>query len=242
MKSVVLSRSISALGAVAVLAASLAPLAAQPTGTVQGQVSFQGTPPKNQPVNFGPEKQCAALHKGKVVFTEDIIVNKNGTLKNVLVRISSDVKGSFAPPKTPAVIDQKGCVFVPHVTAVMVGQTVTFPNSDPLLHNVRVMSNKGQGFNIAQPIQGMKYDRVFKIPEVGIQLKCDVHFWMSGYLHVLPHPFFAVTGDDGSFKIAGLPPGTYTLEAWHEKLGTQTTKVAIAAGEVRTVSFAFRGP
>lgn len=215
---------------------------AQATGTVQGQVSFQGSPPKPAPINFGAEKQCAALHKGKPVFTEEIVVNPNGTLRYVLVRVASEVKGSFAPPKTPAVVDQKGCVFVPHVTAAMVGQTVSFPNGDPLLHNVRVMSNKGQGFNIAQPIQGMKYDRVFKTPEIGIQLKCDVHFWMSAYLHVLPHPFFAVTGSDGSFKIAGLPPGTYTLEAWHEKLGTQSAKVTIGAGEVKTVNFAFRGP
>ncbi len=123
--------------------------------------------------------------------------------------------------------------------AVQAGQPVEFRNSDPLLHNIRANSKQGQSFNIAQPVKGMKQVRKFSKPEIGIQLRCDVHWWMAGYLHVLPHPFFAITGDDGTFTIKGVPAGTYRLEAWHEKLGTQTKTVTVKPGETVTVDFTF---
>lgn len=208
-------------------------------GTVSGKVNFEGTAPVPKPVNFGAEKQCALVHGDKPPMEETIVVNSNNTLKNTLVYIKEGVSGTFETPKDALEINQRGCVFSPHVAAGMAGQTVRFKNGDDLLHNVRSISQKGQTFNIAQPIKDMSIDKVFKQPEIGIQLKCDVHFWMLSYLHIFEHPFFAVTGEDGSFTIPNLPAGTYTLEAWHEKLGTLTQSITVADGEDKTTSFTF---
>ena len=208
-------------------------------GTVTGTVLFQGTPPAPQPINVGAEQQCVVAHGGHAPVFEDVVVNGNGTLRDVLVYVTGQVPGTYAPPTTPVVFAQKGCVFVPHVAALMVGQPLDVRNDDPVLHNVRAQSKQGQAFNIAQPMQGMKTTKTFKTQEIGIPLKCDVHFWMTSYVHVLAHPFFAVTGEDGSFTITGLPPGTYTLEAWHGKLGTQTGTITVEAAGTQTLSFTY---
>jgi len=208
-------------------------------GTVSGKVVFEGTPPPVKEIQFGAEKQCALGHQHPPTY-EDIVVNGNGTVKWVLVRVVEDVPGDYPAPTEPVVVDQHGCVFSPHVTAARVGQPVEFHNDDPLLHNVRGASKQSQGFNIAQPVQGSKTARVFKKPEIGMLVKCDVHFWMASYLHILPNPFFAVTGEDGTFTISGLPAGAYTIEAWHEKLGTQTQHVTVTDGQTALVDFTFK--
>ncbi len=208
-------------------------------GVIVGKVVFKGTPPKPEPVSFGAELQCKNMHKDKPLYKEDIVVNKNGTLKWVLVYLKEGVKGKFTPPNEPVEIDQVGCWFIPHAAAAMVGQKVIFKNSDPVLHNVRGASHVSQNFNVAQPMAGMKSEEVFKKPEIGIQLKCDVHFWMSGFLHVLPHPFFAITKDEGTFKIENVPAGKYVIEAWHEKLGTQTKTIEVKDGQTAEVTFEF---
>jgi plastocyanin len=225
------------------LAALTVTSAAAQTGTITGRVVFKGTPPKPKEVSASAMKaadaKCAALHKGKPLQIAEVQVGPNGGLKWVLVYIKGGVKGNFKPPTKPVIVDQTGCLFVPHAVAVQAGQPVEFRNSDPLLHNIRANSKQGQSFNIAQPVKGMKQVRKFSKPEIGIQLRCDVHWWMAGYLHVLPHPFFAITGDDGTFTIKGVPAGTYRLEAWHEKLGTQTKTVTVKPGETVTVDFTF---
>lgn len=204
---------------------------------VSGKVNFIGTAPTPKAVNFGPEKQCALVHGDKMPMEETILVNSNNTLRNVLVYIKEGVSAPSAAPTEPVVIDQAGCVFKPHVTVARVGQKVVFKNSDTLLHNVRTLSKANKAFNIAQPIQNMKTEKTFTEPEIGIQLKCDVHFWMLSYLHVLSHSYHAVTGEDGSFSIKDLPVGTYTIEAWHEKLGTQVQTITVAEGEQKTLDF-----
>ncbi len=213
------------------------------TGSITGRVLFRGTPPKPKEISASAMKaadaKCAALHQGKGITTEEVVVNPNGTLRWVLVWVREGVKGTFPRPTKEVLVDQVGCVFRPHAVAVQVGQPVIFLNSDPLLHNVRTQSKKGNSFNIAQPLKGSKQVRTFRNPEIGIPIRCDVHFWMSGYLHVIPHPFFAITGSDGSFTITGLKPGSYTVEAWHEKLGSQTQKVTVPAGGSAKVEFAF---
>ncbi len=226
---------------VAVAALAHASVAWAAGGTVSGKVVFEGTPSPAKEIQFGAEKQCALGHEHPPTY-EDIVVNGNGTLKWVLVRVVEDVPGDYPVPTEPVVVDQHGCVFSPHVTAARVGQPVEFRNDDPLLHNVRGASKQSQAFNIAQPVQGSKTARVFKKPEIGMLVKCDVHFWMTSYLHILPNPFFAVTGDEGTFTISGLPAGTYTIEAWQEKLGAQTQQVTVAEGQAAPVAFTFKSP
>ena len=207
--------------------------------TITGKVNFKGQAPAATPINFGAEKQCADLHGGKPVLPEDFVVNPNGTLQWALVHIKEGAQPGTEVPAQPAEIDQNGCMFVPHVIAVRVGQKVNIKNGDPVLHNVRNEAKNMKIFNLAQPIQGMTTARVFDKPEIGMKLRCDVHFWMTGYVHVLDHPYYALTGEDGSFKIENLPAGTYTLEAWHEKLGTQTQTVTVTAEEEKATDFTF---
>ena len=207
---------------------------------VSGKVAFEGTAPTPKPINFGAEKQCAMMHGDKTPTSEDLVVNPNNTVKWVLVYVKEGISGEFKAPDQPVVVNQKGCLFSPHAVGMMVGQKINFTNDDSVLHNVRANTKVNKMFNIAQPIQGMTTTKTFEQPEIGIQMRCDVHFWMSSYIHVLKHPFFAVTGDDGSFSIKDLPAGTYTIEVWHESLGTQTQIVTVADGESKEANFTLK--
>ncbi len=218
----------------------LAPVPARAEGgTVSGKVVFEGQAPAPQPIHFGAERQCALMHGDKMPVNEDLVVNPNGTVRWTLVYVKEGVTGPYTAPDEAVVIDQVGCVFVPHAAAAMKGQKVTFKNSDPVLHNVRDMPKMSKAFNIAQPVQGMTTTKTIDTAETGIQLRCDVHFWMRSYLHVLDHPFYAVTGEDGTFELKGLPPGDYVIEAWHEKLGTRTASVKIEEGKGATADLIF---
>ena len=208
--------------------------------TVSGKIAFEGDAPTPTPINFGAEQQCALMHGDKKPLNEDLIVNPNKTVKHVLVYVKEGATGDFPAPTTPVEIDQNGCMFSPHVSVAMAGQKVVFKNGDELLHNVRTESKVNKIFNIAQPVKDMTTEKVFQEPEVGIHIRCDVHYWMSAYLHVLKYPFFAVTGEDGSFTIKDLPAGTYTIEVWHEKLGAQTQVVTVGEGEQKTVDFTLK--
>lgn len=208
--------------------------------TLSGKVSFEGEAPKAVPIQFGAEKQCADMHKDNPPVNEDIVINPDKTVKGALIYIKEGAKGQFPAPEEPVTIDQKGCVFAPHVVGVMAGQKVVFKNSDPVLHNVRTDSKINKVFNIAQPIQDMETKKAFDKPEIGIRVKCDVHFWMAGFIHVLANPYFAVTGEDGSFTIKDLPAGTYTVEIWHEKLGTQDQTVTLTDGESKEINFTLK--
>ena len=139
-------------------------------------------------------------------------------------------------------MDQKGCRYIPHVCGVQVGQTVAISNSDPLIHNVHALPKNNREFNFGQPARTPPVERVFQQAEIGLPFKCDVHGWMNAYANVVTHPFFAVTTDEGSFEIKGLPPGTYTLEFWHERLGTQTQSVTVDAAAPATVNASFAPP
>jgi plastocyanin len=174
-------------------------------------------------------------------FQETYMVGSDGkSLANVFVYVKDGLGNyMFDTPTEPAQIDQQACRYHPHVFGMMVGQTLEILNSDPTLHNIHALPKGNQEFNTGQPIQGMKTTHVFTKPEVMVPFKCDVHGWMNAYVGVLPHPFFAVSAADGTYTIKGLPPGTYTIEAWHEKLGTKTQSVTIGASESKTADFSF---
>jgi plastocyanin len=210
-------------------------------GVIAGWVSYQGKPPRPKSINFGAEKACADLNRDKSPVYENLVVNPNGTLKWTLVCIRGEVPGTREAPSEPVVVDQVGCTFVPHAVAVMAGQEIEYRNSDPVAHNIRGTATKNTQFNTIFSSK-MSTRSKFEEPEVGIPLKCDIHFWMAGYVHVLPHPFFAITGDDGSFVLPRVPPGSYTLLAWHETLKTQTRRVTVRAGEVKEVEFTYSSP
>ena len=206
--------------------------------SVTGKATFTGTPPNPAKIDMNADPVCAG--SGSTVTSEDVVVNSNGTLKNVFVYVKEGLEGqTFTAPTEKVVMNQQGCHYSPHVFGAQVNQPVEIVNSDATLHNVHGMPKASKEFNLGMPIQGMKVTRKFDKPEVMVKFKCDVHPWMHAYVGVVDHPFFAVTGEDGSFEIKNLPPGQYTLEAWHEKFGTQTQQITVDdSGKVADFTFA----
>ena len=170
--------------------------------------------------------------------TNYYVVGADGGFGNVFVYVKEGLEGhTFPAPSDSVTIDQNGCRYIPHVFGIRVDQTLVILNSDPLLHNIHARPISNTEFNIGIPVPGMKFERTFTTPEVMVPFKCDVHGWMNAYVGVLDHPYFAVTGENGSFDINNLPPGDYVVEAWHEMLGTQTQNVTV--GEKATVELSF---
>lgn len=205
---------------------------------IVGRVRFNGEPPKRRPINFGAEKKCH-IHETPPL-DDSLVVSPNREIQWVLVRIAGSVPGNHPAPSKPAMMDQKGCVFLPHVLVVRSGQEVEIHNSDEVLHNVRGESVINPPFNRNLPKGAEPIKMKFANAEIGVKVKCDVHFWMGGYIHVVPHPYFAVTGEDGAFTIDKVPPGTYKVETWHEKLGKQVQDVTVKDGEVKTIDFTYQ--
>jgi hypothetical protein len=220
-------------------APAAAPAASADAGSVSGMVRLEGNPPALPAIQMAADPTCQAQHKTPVRVM-DVVVGPTGELANVFVYIK-DYRGAAPAPSSPAVLDQKGCLYIPHVFGVQVGQPLQIRNSDPTLHNIHALAKVNPEFNEGQPVQGMVSTKKFARPEVMIRVKCDVHAWMNSYLGVLPHPYFGTSNNQGSFNIANVPPGTYTLEAWHEKYGTQTQQVTIGPKESKQVSFTFKG-
>jgi hypothetical protein len=209
-------------------------------GGIKGTVALNGVPPKNEPIRMNADPVCVKEAQGTQT-QETFVVGSDGkTLGNVFVYVKDGLGNYvFDTPTDPVVLDQKGCRYIPHVFGVRVNQPVEIVNSDPTLHNIHATPKANAEFNNGQPIQGMKMTHTFTSPEVMVPFKCDVHGWMNSYVGVMNHPYFAVTNADGSFELTSLPPGTYTIEAWHERLGTQTQTVTIAANETGQVTFTF---
>ena len=208
-------------------------------GGVTGMVTFAGTAPAAAALPMDSDPNCVS--QGAPATDETVVMGEGGALQNVFVYVK-DGLGSlrFPVPATAILLDQKGCRYVPHVLGAQVGQAVEVLNSDPTLHNIHAVPTANQEFNTGQPLPGMKHVHRFSAREVMVPFKCDVHPWMHAFIGVVDHPFFAVTGPDGGFQLTGLPPGTYTIEAWHETLGAQTQTVTIGARETGTVGFTFK--
>jgi plastocyanin len=207
-------------------------------GGVKGVVNYSG-PDGDTPIAMNADPNCAALHTTPVDTGKFLM--KDGKLGNVFVYVKTGLEGkTFPAPTEKKVLDQQGCQYHPHVMGIQVGQPLSIKNSDSTLHNVHAMPKSNEEFNTAQPVQNMEYDKTFTKAEVMLPFKCDVHPWMNAYLGVMDHPYYAVSGEDGSFSIDKLPAGTYTLEAWHEELGTATQQVTVAANQTADVTFDFQ--
>jgi hypothetical protein len=211
------------------------------TASIAGTVRLAGEPPRRRVLDVS-ERVCKEHHGDNLPTDESVIVNADGTLRNVVVWVKKGLEGwTFPVPSEPAILDQVGCTYVPHVLGMRAKQPLQIRNSDPVLHNVHSLPTRNQDFNIGQPTKGTVDSRTFANREVAIRFKCDVHGWMSAYVAVVDHPYFAVTGDGGVFSLAKLPPGTYEVEAWHEVYGTSSQSVKIADGESKTLEFTFTG-
>ncbi len=210
-------------------------------GTITGKVNFTGDKPAMRNIDMSANPACSRAHSTPQK-SEEVVVNGNNTLANTFVWIKSGLPDrQWTPPTQPVTLDQQGCMYKPHVVGVMTGQNIEVRNDDPTNHNIHPMPRINQEWNESQPPKGDPKMKSFAREEVMIPVKCNVHPWMRAYIGVVSHPFYAVTGDDGTFTIKGLPPGKYTLEAWHEKYGPQDVEVTVAPKETKNVDFNYKG-
>ncbi len=213
------------------------PVDAATAGNIAGSVVFEGTAPSMDAIDMSSESVCAAKHASTPMI-EEVVVNGNGTLANVFVYVKEGLESLQFPTPGAVLLDQNGCVYLPHVLGVMAGQDITIKNSDGLLHNINASPAEQRGFNTSQPV-AMETTRAFGTAEVMVPLRCDVHCWMNAYVGVLDHPYHSVSNGSGAFSLSTLPPGDYVIEAWHERYGTQTQNVTVTTGQTAEVTFTF---
>ena len=231
---------------IAIVAAAVAVWAVPGTGTgsgvgtIKGRVLFTGPPTRNPLIAMGADPNCVKINAATKVYQELVIVNPNGTLANVLVTIVGEVPGATVP-KTPVVIEQRGCIYHPRMLGAMVGQTLRIINNDHTLHNITGVSEKGNRFSSAQPQAGMTFEFTLKDPEVLMLVRCQIHKWMLGYIGVMSNPFFDVTGDDGAFTLRNVPEGKYTIETWHERYGRHRKEVEVSDGGTAVLDVTYTG-
>src|SRR5450432_448536 len=207
--------------------------------TVKGVVKFAGKAPLAKPISMAADPSCSKQHSSPVLMQE-VMADAKGDLENVVVFVSEGLGDrTFDPPSQPVVVEQKGCMYLPHVLAVRANQTLELVNDDPTSHNIHPVPANNREWNKAEP-PGSKMEDSFAREEIAIPVKCNVHPWMRGYIAVFKHPYFAVTDKNGSFELKDVPPGTYTITAWQERLGTQTQKVTVGASEAKTVDFSLK--
>jgi plastocyanin len=209
------------------------------SASVKGTVTFTGTAPAAKRINMAADPSCAKQHAAPALMQE-VETDKKGDLQDVIVFISDGLGDrTFDTPTQGVVIEQKGCLYEPHVLAMQANQQLEVVNADPVMHNIHPMPSNNREWNKAE-VPGSKIDESFPRAELAIPVKCNLHPWMRGYIAVFKHPYFMVTGKDGSFDLSNLPPGSYSLTAWHEKLGTMTQQVTVGANETKTVDFVFK--
>jgi plastocyanin len=212
-------------------------------GTIEGTVSFAGKAPDRVEIDMAQDPACVMSSDGKN-YTEGYVVN-DGKLANAFVYVKDGLgKRIYPAPTSPVIIDQKGCRYVPHVVGVMAGQAVEFRTSDPTMHNINVQPSGGTNaaFDMSQAANGDAMRHTFSQPQTMIPVRCNNHPWMQAFINVSGNPFFAVSDSQGHFVIRGLPPGTYTLEVVHEKLGTKDQSVTVASHQTAKADFTFNRP
>jgi plastocyanin len=208
-------------------------------GDLTGTITFKGTPPAEKeltPIKDDPN--CAALYPGAVPTTKFYVVNAQGDLADVVVSLKGVTGKSTGASAAPAMLDQKGALYTPQIVAIQTGQKLIVKNSDPLVHNVHTKPTANPESNEVQMSGGADLTYTFDKPEMFLKFQCDVHPWMFAWVSVFDSPYFAVSGANGKFTIKNVPPGKYTLEAAHRKLGTQTAEIEVKAdGTVQDFSF-----
>ena len=209
-------------------------------GSITGTITFEGKAPKMKPLKVDADPICVANNE-IAPKKEWLILDENKGVKNVLVFVTEGLNIDYSPPEEPVVIDQKGCIYSPHVLGIMAGQQLDILNNDGTLHNIHALPKVNKEFNKAQPRSKKKLSVKFEKPEAPFKVKCDVHPWMGAYIGVFDHPCFAVSGDDGTYIISDLKPGEYVIEAWHEKLGSQTANVTVSDSAAHQ-DFTFKKP
>jgi hypothetical protein len=210
-------------------------------GSVTGAVTFDGDPPARKIISMSAVPNCAKEHAGDPAVAEDVVLGDNRALQNVVVYLKGDFsRYSFTVPQVAVDLDQKGCQYRPHVLALMAGQPLLVANSDKVSHNIHPIPKSNREWNESQPPGSVPLRRSFAREEVAIPVKCNIHLWMKAYIAVFGAPYFAVTGRDGTFELRNVPPGTYTLVAWHETYGVQERQnVTVAANQSEAVAFTF---
>lgn len=210
-------------------------------GVIKGSIAFHGKRPPRKLIDISSEPACVEARHNRPV-DESVVVNPNGTLANVFVYIKSGLEGkTFETPATPVTIDQKGCWFHPRVMGIQVGQVLHVINSDPVTHNIHPQAKINREWNHSQGAGDPPLTRRFVKPEVMVPVKCNIHSWMHAFIGVLPHPYFAVTNEKGTFELPNVPPGQYVLAVWHEKYGTQEQNITVAPSGTVEANFTFKG-
>jgi len=219
------------------LAAAVCAGAAFAAGSVKGTIGYTGAPVKPAMLKRASDAFCAKSKKEMP--DEQVLLSKDGkALANVLVRIKNPPAGAKAPTD-PVVVDQHDCTYQPRVQGAVEGQKIMIKNSDGTMHNIHAYAGTKTLFNTPQQPKAAPLEKEAKATDV-VKLQCDVHPWMRGYVIYSKSPHFAVSGEDGSFEIKDVPPGKYTVEAWHEKLGTQTAELTVEEGKPADPKLAFK--
>ena len=222
-------------------AAPSAPIDPATAATITGKVMFEGTKPTMPRIRMDAVPACTETNSAPV-YSEEVVVNDDGSLRDVYVYVKEGLGDrTFPVPTTAVKLEQLGCQYKPHVLGIMAGQKFEVTNDDPTNHNVHPLPTANREWNQSQPPGSSPIVQEFARPEVMVPIKCNVHPWMKAYVGVQRHPFFAVTGTDGAFTIQGLPPGDYVIETWQERYGTQQMNVTVGPSETKTVDFTYSG-
>ncbi len=210
-------------------------------GIVSGSVKLDGAPPKAARLKTDADAYCQKMHASAPLVSDEVVTGEGGSLANLIVYVKTGLENrTFETPKDAVVLDQNGCQYKPHVVALMANQSIDITNSDDTTHNIHPTPKNNRDWNKSQSPKAAKITDAFAREEVAIPVKCNVHSWMKSYSAVFKHPYFQVTTTKGSFELKNLPPGDYTIEAWHEKYGVTEQKVTVGPKETKKIDFVFK--